>query len=62
MEELLKQLAAHVATSIEMVGILVVTVGSLKGVVTVGRLVFAGGRYGGREARRKYARWLNSRD
>jgi hypothetical protein len=37
MEELLKQFAEHVALSIEGVGILVVTMGSLEGVVAAGR-------------------------
>jgi uncharacterized membrane protein len=59
MEELLKQLAEHVALSIEGVGILVVTIGSLEAVVTVGRMMFTG-RSGAarREAWLKYARWL----
>jgi len=59
MEELLKQFAAHVALSIEAVGILVVTVGSLEAAVATVRALF---RRMSDAARRgvwlKYARWL----
>jgi hypothetical protein len=43
MEWLLKQLAEHAFLSIEMVGILVVTVGSVEAVVAAGRMMFTRG-------------------
>jgi hypothetical protein len=42
MEELLKKLAEHAALSIEGVGILVITIGSLEGVASIGRIMFTG--------------------
>jgi uncharacterized membrane protein len=59
MEELLKQLAGHVALSIELVGILVVTVGSLEAAAATVRAMFKGwSDTARREALLKYARWL----
>jgi uncharacterized membrane protein len=61
MEALLKQLAEHVALSIEGVGILVVTIGSLEAVVAVGRMMFTrGSDTAKREAWLRYARWLEA--
>jgi uncharacterized membrane protein len=59
MEELLKQLAEHVALSIEAVGILVVAVGSVEAVAAAGRRMFMGpSDTARREAWLTYARWL----
>jgi uncharacterized membrane protein len=59
MGELVKQLAERVALSIEVVGILVVAVGSLEAVVAAGRLMFIGpSDTARREAWLRYARWL----
>jgi hypothetical protein len=62
MEWLLKQLAEHASLSMEMVGILVVTVGSVEAVLAAGRMMFTrGSDTARREGWLKYARWLNSR-
>jgi uncharacterized membrane protein len=59
MQELVKQLAEHVALSIELVAILVVAVGTLEAVTAAGRMIFTGRPdTAGREAMLKYARWL----
>jgi len=59
MEELLKQFAAHVALSIELVGILVVTVGSLEAAAATVRATFTRTSDTARRgAWLKYARWL----
>ena len=59
MEELLKQLAGHVALLIEGVGILIVTIGSLVAVAALGRLMFTEkSNTAWREAWLNYARWL----
>jgi len=59
MEELLKQLAERVALSIEAVGILVVTIGTLGAVVAIGRMMLTGkSDLTRREAWLTFARWL----
>jgi uncharacterized membrane protein len=59
MQELVKQLAEHVALSIELVAILVVTVGTLEAVAAAIRMIFTGRSDSARrEAMLKYARWL----
>ena len=59
MEELVKQLAEHVALSIELVAILVVTVGTLEAVAATIRMIFTGrSDTAQREALLRYARWL----
>jgi len=59
MEELLKQLATYVALAIELVGILVVTGGTVEVVATAIRRMFTGwSDTARREAWLKYARWL----
>jgi len=59
MEELIKQLAEHVAFWIEAVAILVVTIGSLEAVWAAARMTFTGtSDTGRREGMLKYARWL----
>jgi uncharacterized membrane protein len=59
MEELLKQLAAYVALSIELVGILVVAVGSVEAAAATVRALFTvTSDTARREAWLKYARWL----
>jgi uncharacterized membrane protein len=59
MQELVKQLAEHVALSIELVAILVVTVGTLEAVAATIRMIFTGrSDTARREALLRYARWL----
>ena len=59
MQELVKQLAEHVALSIELVAILVVTVGTLEAVAAAIRMIFTERSDSARrEAMLKYARWL----
>jgi uncharacterized membrane protein len=59
MQELIKQLAEHVAFLIELVAILVVTLGSLEAVAAAVRMMFAGwSDPARREVMLKYARWL----
>ena len=59
MQELVKQLAEYAALSIELVAILVVTLGSLEAVVAAIRMIFTGrSDMARREAMLKYARWL----
>ena len=59
MAELLKPLAEYLALSIEVVGILVVAIGSAEAVVAAGRRVFMGpSDTERREAWLRYARWL----
>jgi uncharacterized membrane protein len=59
MQELVKQLAEHVALSIELVAILVVTVGTLEAVAAAIRMIFTGrSDTARREAMLRYARWL----
>ena len=59
MEELLKQLAGHVALSIELVAIVVVTIGTAEAVVAAVRMMVMGRSDAARrEAMLKYARWL----
>jgi uncharacterized membrane protein len=59
MEELLKQLAKPVALSIEGLGILVVTIGSLEAAAALVRNMFTKGSDTARRAAwLKYARWL----
>jgi len=59
MEDLMKQLAEHVALSIELVAIFVVTIGSVEAVVAAVRMMLAGrSDVARREAMLKYARWL----
>jgi len=59
MEELIKQLAGHLALAIEVVAVLVVAIGTAEALVAVGRALF--GTWSDtarREAWLKYARWL----
>jgi uncharacterized membrane protein len=59
MEELIKQVAEHVALAIEMVAILVVTVGSLEAAATAVRTIFIRASDAVRRAAMlKYERWL----
>ena len=59
MQELVKQLAEHVALSIELVAILVVTVGTLEAVAATIRMIFMGrSDTARREPLLRYARWL----
>jgi uncharacterized membrane protein len=59
MEELIKQLAGHVAFGIELVAILVVTIGSVEAVAAAVLMIFTGTSDAARrEAMLKYARWL----
>jgi uncharacterized membrane protein len=59
MEELIKQLAEHVALSIEVVAILVVAIGTLEVMAAVGRALFgARSDTARREAWLKYMHWL----
>jgi uncharacterized membrane protein len=59
MQELVKQLAEHVALSIELVAILVVTVGTLEAVAATIRMIFTGRSDAARrEPLLRYARWL----
>jgi uncharacterized membrane protein len=59
MQELVKQLAEHVALSIELVAILVVTVGTLEAVAATIRMIFTGrSDTARREPLLRYARWL----
>ena len=59
MQELVKQLAEHVALSIELVAILVVTVGTLEAVAATIRMIFTGrSDTARREHLLGYARWL----
>jgi len=59
MQELVKQLAEHVALSIELVAILVVTVGTLEAMAATIRMIFTGrSDTARREHLLGYARWL----
>jgi len=59
MQELIKQLADHVTPWIELVAILVVTIGTLEAVASAVRMIFKGrSDTARREAMLKYARWL----
>ena len=59
MQELIKQLADHVTPWIELVAILVVTIGTLEAVASAVRMIFTGrSDTARREAMLKYARWL----
>jgi uncharacterized membrane protein len=59
MEELLKQLATYVALAIELIGIVVVTVGSLEAAAATARALFTKMSDSARRAAwLKYARWL----
>jgi len=59
MQEVIKQLAEHIALSIETIGILVVAIGTVEAVVSAVRMIFTGhSDTARREAMLKYARWL----
>jgi len=59
MEELVKLVAEYVAVSIEIVGIVVVAIGSLEAAIAVGRMLFTRTSYSARrEAWLKYMHWL----
>jgi len=59
MEELVKLLAGYVAVSIEMVGIVVVTIGTLEAALAVGRMLLTRTSHAARqEAWLKYMHWL----
>jgi len=62
MEELLKQFAGHIGLAIEVVGILVIAIGSLEAVVAVARLLFTGGPTDTqrRAVWLRYAYWLGA--
>ena len=61
MQELIKQLAEHVAFGIELVAILVVTAGTVEAVAAALRMLFTGrSDTARREAMLNYARWLAS--
>jgi uncharacterized membrane protein len=59
MEVLFKQLAGHVALGIELVGILIVTIGTLEAMVAIGQLMLKRGTDAARRgAWLRYAHWL----